>query len=115
MAVTATNKARHRAILISRDVKWLFMAVPERLRARLVARFWRWAFLSAEGELHRAGEIMLADLREFAMVGRSIFHTDPLITARRLGRREVVERMINYLNLDEKAVQQLMELDDGLE
>lgn len=115
MAVSQTNKVRFRAILVSREVKWLFMAVPERWRPHLVAWFWRWAFLSEEGELHRAGEIMLADLREFAMVGRPIFSNDPLVTARRLGRREAVERIINYLNLDEKAVQQLMELDDGLE
>jgi hypothetical protein len=119
MAVTATNKARFRAVLLSREVKWLFMAAPERLKKRVGPRLTGWflqaMFLADDGRPHPAGEHVLADLREFALVGRPIFSSDPLIMARRLGRREVVERLINYLNLDEKAVQQLMELDDGIE
>lgn len=118
MAVTPTNRARYRAKLLSRQVKWLFMAVPDRLQRRLEHRLTGWflraMFLADDGTPHLAGEHVLAELREFALVGRPIFSSDPLIMARRLGRREVVERLINYLNLDEKAVQQLMELDDGL-
>lgn len=112
MSVSETNRLRMRAILISREIKWLFRLVPSRWREHLTALFWRWVFLSPEGEIHRAGEIMLADLRDFA--GGPLFSNDPLVMARRVGRREVVDRITNYLNLDERTVQQLMELDDGL-
>jgi hypothetical protein len=115
MAVSENNRLRYRAMLISREVKWLFQAIPERWRVRLTGWLARQLFLSPEGKVHHAGEIVLADLRDFAAVGMPIFSSDPLIMARRLGRREVVERLINYLNLDEGTVQQLMRLDDGLE
>lgn len=110
MPVSDTNRARFRAILISRAVKQLFWGmVPRRW-------LWRWLFYSDEGDmLRRPGEILLADLREFAFLdGRSIFDRDPLVMARREGRREVGMRIINYLNLDESVVQQIMEIDDGL-
>lgn len=115
MAVTERNRLRFRAMLISREVKWLFMATPESLRVRLTGWLARRLFLAPTGKVHRAGEIVLADLRDFASVGQPIFSSDPLIMARRLGRREVVERLIHFLNLDEGTVQQLMRLDDGLE
>lgn len=115
MAVSQTNKARYRAMLLARDFKWLFSAVPARFKGRLRRWFWRALFLAEDGKPHLVGEHALADLRDFAMVGRPIFSSDPLVTARRLGRREVVERIFNYLNLDEGTVQKLMELDDGLE
>jgi hypothetical protein len=114
VAVSAENRLRYRSMRISREVKWLLMAVPGRFQERLRARLWRWLFLSDAGKIHRAGEVLLADLRDFAAVGLPIFDPDPAIMARRLGRREVVERIINYLNLDEATVQQLMQLDDGL-
>lgn len=115
MAVSETNRVRYRAMLISREVKWLLMATPDRWRQRLSGWVARQLFLAPNGQVHRSGEILLADLRDFAAVGMPIFSSDPLIMARRLGRREVVERIVNYLNLDEQAVQQLMRLDDGLE
>lgn len=114
MTVSAENRVRYRAILIGRAVKWVFKAVPDRWREHLAAPFWRWAFVSAEGQLHRSGEIMLADLREFC-TATPVFSTEPLVMARRAGRREVFERIVNYLNLDEAQVQKIMELDDGLE
>lgn len=114
MAVTEENRMRYRAMLISREVKWLFMAVPERWRDAMQGLFWRWLFLAPDGTPHHAGEVLLADLREFA-TGQPLFSSDPLIMARRAGRREVFERIINYLNLDEDMVQKMMELDDGLE
>jgi hypothetical protein len=86
-----------------------------RFRATRLSREFKGMFLGPDGTPHVPGEHALADLRDFAMVGQPIFSTDPLIMARRLGRREVVERIFNYLNLDEGIVQKLMELDDGLE
>ena len=113
MSVSETNRVRYRAILISREVKWLFKAVPDRFRDRVRRWFWRWVFLTDEGQLTRAGEILLADLREFATAA-PLFSTEPLLMARRAGRREVFERIVAYLNLDEATVQKLMEVDDGL-
>ncbi len=119
MAVTVENRLRYRAILIGREVKSIFHGVPDRFARRLVGRWlgpalWRWLFLSPDGEPTRAGEVLLAELREFAFVGRTTFDSDPLVMARREGRREVVLRILNYLNLDEVIVRKLMELDDGL-
>lgn len=120
MAVTQKNRQRWRAVLLSRAVKWIFKSSPAQpnfgtgLRAGMRAGLWRVLFVAENGELHRSGEILLADLREFA-TGAPMFSPEPLIMARRAGRREVFERIINYLNLDEAAVQQLLELDDGLE
>lgn len=114
MAVSQRNQARYRAVLISREVKWLFVHVPSRIRGWLIGLAWRWLFKVDGEKMHRAGEVILADLRDFARVGMPIFDTDPLVMARRLGRREVVERIMNYLELDETVVQQLMQVDDGL-
>lgn len=113
MAVTEKNRLRFRAILLSRAVKDLFMGLPGRLIPQ--RWLWRWLFLSAEGQVHRAGEVLLADLREFAGMTQSPFNPDPIIMARRVGRQEVVQRIYNLLNLDENTVRQLMELDDGLD
>lgn len=115
MAVTETNRLRYRATLLSREFKWLFGAVPERFRSRLTSWFWRMMFLAADGTPHLVGEHALADLRDFCRPpGQSLFSSDPLVMARRIGRSEAFDRIVNYLNLDERVVQQLMELDDGL-
>jgi hypothetical protein len=112
MAVSATNRKRYRAMLIARSVRWIFMAIPERSRGLI----WRWLFLSDDDTVHAAGEMLLADLRAYCFLDRAgIFDPDPIVMAYREGRRSVGMRVFNYLNMDEKAVQQLMEIDDGLE
>lgn len=118
MAVSPENRIRFRAVQVSRQAKWLFMAVPERFAQRLAGRFLigpllRWLFLSPDGQVHRAGEIVLAELRNRYALG-SPFSEDPLVMARKVGRREVLDDLFNYLNLDEATVQKIMELDDGL-
>lgn len=86
-----------------------------RLRAVLKSRHYKDLFRGDNGQLKRSAERVVADLRGFCHAGApTIFHTDPLVMARREGRREVFVRIINFLNLDEATVQQLMELDDGL-
>lgn len=103
-------------MLIAREVKAIWRAVPEIFAGRAPAQLWQWLFLAPDGKPHRAGAIVLADLRGFAFLdGRSVFDPDPVVMARRVGRQEVALRIINYLNLDEQAVQQLMEIDDGIE
>lgn len=118
MAVSPANRLRFRSVQISRQVKWMFLAVPERFVKRLAGKLFfgvllRWLFLGEDEKPHRAGEIVLAELRNRYLLG-SVFSEDPLVMARKAGRREVVMDLINYLNLDEAKVQQLMELDDGI-
>lgn len=103
------NRLRWRAIVVARHFKELFWYVAPR------RRIWRWLFLDDNGELRRCGEAALADLRQFGFLGeRDVFDPDPIVMARRVGRREMAMRIINYLNLDEGQVKQLMEADDGL-
>lgn len=120
MAVTEENRFRYRQILVSRQVKWVFMAVPELLAERLLGRFLlgpllRWLFLGPDGRPHRAGEIVLAELRRRTGMERySIFDPDPHVMAYREGQRAAMMMIFNLLNLDEGAVQKLMEVQDGL-
>lgn len=120
MAVTEENRFRYRQILVSREVKWVFVAVPERFAKAVLGRFLlgpllRWLFLGPDGKPHRAGEIVLAELRRRTGMERySIFDPDPHVMAYREGQRAAMMMIFNLLNLDESAVQKLMEVDDGL-
>lgn len=79
------------------------------------SRAYKGAFLVG-GRPGRDAERVLADLRGFCCADRAtIFDSDHAVMARREGRREVFVRICNMLNLDEDAVQQLMEVDDGIE
>ena len=110
MAISPENRARYRAILLSRAYKDLLAGVIPR------GRIYNWLFRGENGDLRRVGEHVLADLRTFCLLDEpTIFEPDPMIMARREGRREVGLRIMHMLNLDEQAVQQLMRLDDGLE
>ena len=127
--VTQENRLRYRAILIAREVKYVFGAVPERfgwiiaepvkwtLRRVLLRWILRWLFVAkADDKPHRAGEIVLAELRSRAGYNRrSNFTSDSHLLAFREGQRAVVQEVFNYLNLDESTVRKMMELDDGLE
>lgn len=121
MSVTQANRLRYRMVLLSREVKWLFSAVPERFAKAILARFFlgpvlRWLFLSEDGKPHRAGEVVLAALRQRAGYNRhSNFDPDPHVLAYREGARATVQEIFNLLNLDESDVRNLMEIDDGLE
>lgn len=120
MVVTAENRVRYRRILIARAAKQVFLGVPERFAKALLGRFLlglllRWLFLAPDGTPHRAGEIVLAELRHRTGFDRySIFDPDPQVLAYREGQRAAIMMIFNLLNLDEAAVQTLMEVDDGL-
>lgn len=120
MAVSPENRVRYRRVLISRAVKQVLIGAPERLAKALLGRFLlgpilRWLFLGPDDKPHRAGEIVLAELRLRTGFDRfSIFDPDPHVLAYREGQRAVVMMIFNLLNLDEAAVQTLMEVDDGL-
>lgn len=127
------NMRRWRALNISRSVKSVFRpggaALPGKRVVGAIALFgvfllggpnaWRrWLYRSVftvDGEtLRLAANHVLADLRDFSFARTSAFDPDPIIMARRQGRRDVWLRIANYLELDETAVQKLMEIDDGI-
>lgn len=101
---------------LRRKAKWLARAFRELFWSLPLPRRWifRWLFLADDGAtVRRVGEHALADLRDFCFADQSTFDRDPLIMARRNGRREVWLRIIYFLNLDEATVQEFMEIDDG--
>lgn len=114
------NQKRWRAILQSRAVRALFLAPPraqataENGEPEPAAAIAERLFFGPDGVLTRDAQSVLADLRDFCFAQATIFATDPLLMARRAGRREVWLRLMDFLNLDEKQVQMLMEVDDGL-
>lgn len=79
-------------------------------------RAYRLCLLDNDGKPHRHAEIMLADLKRFCRantstavvspVSRSI---DPIAMAMAEGRREVWNRIMAHLHLDERTVQKLSE------
>jgi hypothetical protein len=79
---------------------------------------YRRVFIGADGKVGRDAEIVLADLRRFCRANSStvvispISKTiDPYAMALAEGRREVWNRLMSQLYLDEKTVQQLSEDD----
>lgn len=73
------------------------------------------------GEVTMEGRRVLADLRTFANLGSSKLHSfrydttnrlDPLALARIEGRREVVNRLLDFLELDPNAIRQFVEVDN---
>lgn len=114
MPVTEENRRRLRMIRIARETKWVLRATPVRLGLRrwLIGWLLRWLFMAKDETPHRAGEIVLAHLRD--RFAGPVFDEDPVWMARKVGRREVVEEIFHLLNLDEAQVFKLMEVDDGL-
>jgi hypothetical protein len=118
------NRRRMRALRIAREWKGLLSTVRAPLWLRAIAALLaaifgrRWAYRAAftgnDGALRIASQHVLADLREYSFARTSAFDPDPIIMARRQGRRDVWLRISNYLNLDEAQVQTLMEIDDGI-
>lgn len=113
MTALSPNQKRQRSIKFARALTDLFFmpAVPDRW-------LWRWLFLS-NGSMRRAGELALARLRRFCFADRSIFGGDAggddsaFLLGVREGRRQVWLQITKHLNLDEDAVQKLVENDDG--
>lgn len=127
------NARRWRAVQIARAWKGLLHPVEALGRGwRIIVAMLLWSLrflrggevrravlyrivFTADGEtLRLAANHVLADLRDYAFARSSAFDPDPIIMARRQGRRDVWLRISNYLNLDEATVQQLMEIDDGV-
>lgn len=130
MSGVERNRLRWRAVRISRAFKGLFHpivdapawparivgAVLQLIGLRSVLRAWAYRIVfTADGSTRRmAADHVLSDLRDYSFARTSAFDPDPIIMARRQGRRDVWLRISNYLNLDEAQVQTLMEIDDGI-
>ncbi|BBC99102.1 Bbp19 family protein [Sphingobium sp. YG1] len=109
------NQKRIRAVLQSRAFKRLFLREAEiaEVEPDGVEVTAQRLFFGEGGLLKRDAEAVLADLRDYCRAQSSGFSPDPLIMAKMAGRREVWLRIMEFLNLDEKLVQTLMEVDDG--
>lgn len=113
MSAEAENRRWQRARNFGRALIDLFFmpAVPDRW-------LWRWIFLR-DGQMRRAGELALARLKRFCFADRSIFGGDAgtndsmFLLGVREGRRQVWLHITKHLNLDDDAVQKLVENDDG--
>ena len=81
---------------------------------------YRRTFLDADGKPGRDAEIVLADLRRFCRATASTVvvspvskQIDPIAMAMAEGRREVWNRIMAHLYVDEKQVFNLQDADDA--
>jgi hypothetical protein len=95
-----------------------------RRRVIALARCVKACFLDENGVATNEGERVIADLRKFAKLGSHKEHAflrdltgaiDPLSMARIEGRREVVNRLIDFLELEPTTVRAFVEVDNGTE
>jgi hypothetical protein len=93
-------------------------------KAAELSRCVKACFLDEKGAPTLEGERVIADLRRFARLGSHKDHSflrdlrgaiDPLSMARIEGRREAVNRLIDFLELDPSAVRAFVEVDNGRE
>lgn len=92
-----------------------------KLIARILGRkqAYRRTFMAEDGKLGRDAEIVLADLRRFCRASTSTVvvspvskQIDPIAMAMAEGRREVWNRIMAHLYVEEKQVWQLTEKDE---
>ncbi|WP_397604977.1 hypothetical protein [Sphingorhabdus sp.] len=85
-----------------------------RWRSIVIAREYKDLCIGENGEIKKSAEHVLADLRGFCVSASGTpFHRDPVEMARRVGRREVFDRIQRMLGLSEEETMKLMEVDDG--
>jgi hypothetical protein len=93
------------------------VALIKERRNRKLQRCYRACFCDAEGKLTAEGAHILADLRERARLFSSASRRGGDIDKDQLleieGRRQIVLRVINALELDPLGVARLMEVDDA--
>jgi hypothetical protein len=86
-------------------------------RGRKLQRAYKACFCDADGKLTLEGANVLADLREQAKLFGSASRRGGSIDKDQLleieGRRQIVLRLINALELDPLGVARLMEVDDA--
>lgn len=85
-----------------------------RFRAVVISREYKDLCFGENGKMKKSAEHVLADLRGFCVSASGTpFHRDPVEMARRVGRREVFDRIQRMLGLSEEETMKLMEVDDG--
>jgi hypothetical protein len=102
------------AALLDRALK-----IGKERRGRKLQRCVKACFCDDNGKLTFEGERVLADLRERSKLfgsavrrdGRGVIDRDDLLRIE--GRREIVLRLLNLLELDPLGVARLMEVDDA--
>jgi DNA-directed RNA polymerase subunit F len=102
--------------------------IPDKVRSLLksraieLGRCVKACYTAESGELTLEGRSVLADLRKFAKLGSHKENAflrdltgalDPLAMARIEGRREVVNRLIDFLELDPSEARAIVEVDNG--
>lgn len=110
-AAERRDGVRRKAVEVGRAMKDLFFAY-------FLPSAWSWRtlfFVAGHNRLKRASQIVLRDLATFCFATRTTFSSDPYIMGVREGRRQVWLRIIDGLELDEREVRKLMEIDDGVE
>lgn len=70
---------------------------------------WRKMCYADNGKFNSAAEVALADLRTFCNGTKSTFRNDPYETAREIGRQEVFQRIMTFLNVDYSEIYNLNE------
>lgn len=76
------------------------------------AMHFRACFNGEDGKLSIHGEKMLADLNRFCRGNASAFDPDPRIHALLEGRREVLLRILAFLNVDSAELARFVEVRD---
>jgi hypothetical protein len=93
------------------------VALAKERRGRKLQRSYKACFCDADGKLTAEGSHVLADLRQQARLFASASRRGGEIDKDQLleieGRRQIVLRVINALELDPLGVARLMEVDDA--
>ena len=92
--------------------------MSEKDPGQAVAKKKQWAYRALlkgqDGQINEAAKIALADLRVFCHGTRSVFSSDSLEMARRAGKQEVFQRIMNFLEMEYAETYQLEEDFDDL-
>lgn len=88
------------------------LQLVQRLLNARRARHYKALFQDEDGELSVHGRKVLADLDRFCRGNASAFHADPRIHALLEGRREVLLRLLHFLNIDSATIAPFVEVID---
>lgn len=58
---------------------------------------------------NRDAKVVLADLKRFCKYNKSTFHSDSHIAAYQAGRRDVLERITEFVNLSDEQITSIKE------
>lgn len=85
---------------------------PYRRALKAKEQAYRAVFRGQDKTLHESAKTVLADLRIFCNGTKSPFNKDPYETARNVGKQEVFQRIMNFLEIDYSEFYRFVEDDD---